>query len=190
MHFFQWFSSFASSRLCQIYILKSNIEAGYILVGTGYNWQSGKLDPSIMNVKQGENELLPHLVQVSINLDSDGNCQECCVENLNQWNKPSDFPIINPDFSGNKNAYIYTSTSSGSRQTLPHFPFDMVVKLNLSSKTASTWSAGARRFIGEPIFVPKGTEEDDGYILVVEVRYRPDKILLTQILLHSDIFLI
>ncbi|XWS45860.1 hypothetical protein CRYUN_Cryun14cG0015600 [Craigia yunnanensis] len=134
----------------------------------GYNWQSGKLDPSSMNVKQGENELLPHLVQISINLDSDGNCQECCMENLNQWNKPSDFPIINPDFSGNKNAYIYTSTSSGTRQTLPHFPFDMVVKLNLSGKTSNTWSAGARRFIGEPIFVPKGTEEDDGYILVVE----------------------
>ncbi|XVF22822.1 hypothetical protein REPUB_Repub12eG0204000 [Reevesia pubescens] len=135
----------------------------------GYNWQSGKLDPSIMNVKQGENELLvPHLVQLSINLDSDGNCQECCVENLNQWNKPSDFPTINPDFSGKKNAYIYASTSSGSRQTLPHFPFDTVVKLNLSTKTANTWSAGARRFIGEPIFVPSGTEEDDGYILVVE----------------------
>ncbi|OMO69554.1 Carotenoid oxygenase [Corchorus capsularis] len=134
----------------------------------GYNWQNGKLDPSIMNVKQSGNELLPHLVQVSIKLDADGNCQNCCVENLNQWNKPSDFPIINPDFSGNKNEYIYASTTSGSRQDLPHFPFDMVVKLNLSSKTAKTWSAGARRFIGEPIFVPKGTEEDDGYILVVE----------------------
>ncbi|WRX09617.1 Carotenoid oxygenase - like 2 [Theobroma cacao] len=134
----------------------------------GYNWQSGKLDPSIMNVKQGANELLPHLVQVSINLDADGNCQNCCVENLNQWNKPSDFPVINPDFSGNKNEYIYAATSSGSRQTLPHFPFDMVLKLNLTTKSTFTWSAGARRFIGEPIFVPKGTEEDDGYILVVE----------------------
>lgn len=143
-----------------------------VVFGTGYNWQSGKLDPSIMNVNQGENEMLPHLVQVSINLDPDGNCQECSVENLNEWNKPSDFPVINPDFSGNENAYIYASTSSGSRQTLPHFPFDMVVKLNLLSKTASTWCAGARRFIGEPIFVPKGSdEEDDGYILVVEVRY-------------------
>ncbi|KAK8653453.1 hypothetical protein V6N13_127451 [Hibiscus sabdariffa] len=134
----------------------------------GYDWQSGQLDPSTMNVKQGDELLLPHLVQISINLDSSGNCQECLMENLNEWNKPSDFPVINPEISGKKNAYIYASTSSGSRQALPHFPFDMVVKLNLSTRTASTWSAGARRFIGEPIFVPKGTEEEDGYILVVE----------------------
>ncbi|GMI67571.1 carotenoid cleavage dioxygenase 7 [Hibiscus trionum] len=135
----------------------------------GYNWQSGQLDPTIMNVSQGDELLVPHLVQVSINLDSNGNCQECLMENLNEWNKPSDFPVINPEFSGKKNAYIYASTSSGSRQALPHFPFDTVVKLNLSTRTASTWSAGARRFIGEPIFVPKGTEEEeDGYILVVE----------------------
>ena len=30
------------------------------------------------------------------------------------------FPVIKPAFSGNKNKYNY----SGSRQTLPHFPFD------------------------------------------------------------------
>ncbi|XP_031259612.1 carotenoid cleavage dioxygenase 7, chloroplastic [Pistacia vera] len=135
----------------------------------GYNWQNGKLDPSIMNVKQShDNELLPHLVQVSINLDANGNSQKCCVEPLNKWNKPSDFPVINPAFSGNKNMLIYAATSSGSRQALPHFPFDTVLKLNVSTNTNRTWSAGARRFIGEPIFVPKGVEEDDGYILVVE----------------------
>ncbi|TYG40719.1 hypothetical protein ES288_D12G115800v1 [Gossypium darwinii] len=135
----------------------------------GYNWQSGQLDPSIMNVKQHENEsLVPHLVHVTIKLDTNGSCHECSMENMNEWNKPSDFPIINPEFSGKKNTCIYAATSSGTRQALPHFPFDMVMKLNLSSKTVSTWSAGARRFIGEPIFVPKGTEEEDGYILVVE----------------------
>ncbi|TYH95528.1 hypothetical protein ES332_A12G111800v1 [Gossypium tomentosum] len=135
----------------------------------GYNWQSGQLDPSIMNVKQHENEsLVPHLVHVTIKLDTNGSCHECSMENMNEWNKPSDFPIINPEFSGKKNTCIYAATSSGTRQALPHFPFDMVMKLNLSSKTVSTWPAGARRFIGEPIFVPKGTEEEDGYILVVE----------------------
>lgn len=92
------------------------------------------------------------------------------MEPLNKWNKPSDFPVINPAFSGNKNTLIYAATSSGSRQALPHFPFDTVVKLNVSTNTNRTWSAGARRFIGEPIFVAKGVEEDDGYILVVEVK--------------------
>ncbi|XP_044481258.1 carotenoid cleavage dioxygenase 7, chloroplastic-like [Mangifera indica] len=134
----------------------------------GYNWKNGKLDPSIMNVKQRDNELLPHLVQVSINLNANGNSQKCRVEPLNNWSKPSDFPVINPAFSGQKNTLIYAATSSGSRQALPHFPFDTVVKLNVSTNTNRTWSTGARRFIGEPIFVPRGVEEDDGYILVVE----------------------
>lgn len=31
---------------------------------TGYNWQSGKLDPSIMNVEEDESKLLPHLIRV------------------------------------------------------------------------------------------------------------------------------
>ncbi|TXG59840.1 hypothetical protein EZV62_014413 [Acer yangbiense] len=132
----------------------------------GYDWQSGRLDPSIMNVK--ENELLPHLVQFSINLDSNGNCQKCSVETLIEWKNPSDFPVINPLFSGKKNSCIYAATSSGSRQNLPHFPFDTVVKLNVVTKSSSTWYVGPRTFIGEPIFVSKGIEEDDGYLLVVE----------------------
>ncbi|CAL9006674.1 unnamed protein product [Prunus brigantina] len=134
----------------------------------GYDWQSGKLDPSIMNINGNQSKTLPHLIQVSINLDVNGSCQRCDVEPLNQWNKSSDFPVINPAFSGSKNTYIYAAASSGSRSALPHFPFDMVAKLNVSTKSVLTWSVGSRRFIGEPTFIPKGSEEDDGYILVVE----------------------
>lgn len=109
-------------------------------------------------------------MQVSIQLDADGNCQKSCVEPLiNKWKRTTDFPVINPAFSGNKNKYIYAATSSGYRQTLPHFPFDTVVKLNVLNQSVHTWSVGRRRFIGEPIFIPKGDEEDDGYLLVVEV---------------------
>ncbi|KAI9078457.1 hypothetical protein K1719_039553 [Acacia pycnantha] len=138
----------------------------------GYNWQRQKLDPSIMNVKEGENEL-PHLVQVSIKLDSDHKCEECSVKQVKQWKKASDFPVINPSFSGKKNRYVYAATTLGRRKALPHFPFDTVVKLDLSSGSVQTWSVGARRFVGEPIFVPTSHhshdgEEDDGYLLVVE----------------------
>ncbi|XP_004513935.1 carotenoid cleavage dioxygenase 7, chloroplastic [Cicer arietinum] len=133
----------------------------------GYNWQTRQLDPSIMNVKGG-NELLPHLVQVSIKLDSDYNCQECDVKPIQEWKKSSDFPATNPTFSGKKNKYIYAATTLGSRKSLPSFPFDSIVKLDLVNNSVHTWTAGSRRFVGEPIFVPKGQEEDDGYILVVE----------------------
>lgn len=98
---------------------------------------------------------------------------KCGAELLNSWRKSSDFPVINPAFSGGRNRYVYAGTSSGSRPMLPHFPFDSVVKLDISSNSAQTWSTGSRRFIGEPIFVPKetgGGAEDDGYILVVEVK--------------------
>lgn len=110
-------------------------------------------------------------MQVSIKLDSDYNCQECDVKPMKKWQKSSDFPATNPTFSGKKNKYLYAATTLGSRKTLPCFPFDTVVKLDLETteSVAQTWTAGSRRFIGEPIFVPKGDEEDDGYLLVVEV---------------------
>ncbi|VYS55566.1 unnamed protein product [Arabidopsis thaliana] len=139
----------------------------------GYDWQSNKLDPSVMNLNRGDDKLLPHLVKVSMTLDSTGNCNSCDVEPLNGWNKPSDFPVINSSWSGKKNKYMYSAASSGTRSELPHFPFDMVVKFDLDSNLVRTWSTGARRFVGEPMFVPKnsveeGEEEDDGYIVVVE----------------------
>ncbi|KAK1400710.1 Carotenoid cleavage dioxygenase 7 [Heracleum sosnowskyi] len=134
----------------------------------GYDWKTGKLDPSMMNVKEKEKKLVTHLVQVSIQLDTSGNCQKCGVKPLNKWDKSSDFPVINQNFSGSKNSYVYAATTSGSRQSLQHFPFDTVVKLNTVDESVSTWSVGNRRFIGEPIFVPKGTEEGEGYLLVVE----------------------
>ncbi|XP_019433092.1 PREDICTED: carotenoid cleavage dioxygenase 7, chloroplastic [Lupinus angustifolius] len=133
----------------------------------GYDWQNHKLDPSMMNIKGG-NELLPHIIQVSIKLDSDYNCQECNVKPMQNWKKSSDFPIINPSFSGKKNRYLYAATTLGSRKTLPSFPFDTVVKLDLVNDCVQTWTVESRRFIGEPIFVPKGHDEDDGYLLVVE----------------------
>lgn len=114
-------------------------------------------------------DLIYVCLQVFIQLDTDGNIKRCSVEPLNQRKDSSDFPVINPAFSGSRNNYIYAASSSGSRTTLPHFPFDTVVRLNLCSKSTHTWSVGNRRFIGEPIFVPKGDEEDDGYLLVVEV---------------------
>ncbi|XP_057806169.1 carotenoid cleavage dioxygenase 7, chloroplastic-like [Salvia miltiorrhiza] len=136
----------------------------------GYDWQSGKLDPSMMNLKQGQETLLPQLVKVSIKLDVDGNCQDCSVDRLSEWSKPSDFPVINQEYSGARNMYIYAATSSGSRRALPHFPFDTVVKMNTATKATHTWSTSRRRFIGEPVFIPKAEAqaEDDGFLLVVE----------------------
>ncbi|KAL4178675.1 hypothetical protein AMTRI_Chr13g83450 [Amborella trichopoda] len=132
----------------------------------GYDWRRPQLDPTFMNKENAEN--LPHLVQVSMELGKDRNFHNCTVEPLSQWMYTSDFLAINPAFSGTKNKYLYTSSCSGSRPSLPYFPFDMVAKLNMTQGSVATWCAGFRRFVGEPVFVPRGEEEDDGYILVVE----------------------
>ncbi|VFQ94609.1 unnamed protein product [Cuscuta campestris] len=124
----------------------------------GYDWRTGKLDPSMMNRgEDGEDKLLPHLLQVSITLDANGDCDNVSVNDLNEWGRAADFPAIHPDYSGRQNKYVYAATSSGSRRALPHFPFDTLVKLNTEDmSSAQTWSAGRRRFIGEPVFVPRG----------------------------------
>ncbi|WOL00248.1 carotenoid cleavage dioxygenase 7, chloroplastic [Canna indica] len=135
----------------------------------GYNWHTGELDPSFMNIVNEEEFMLPHLVQVSVELDKKGACCGCSIADLSsRWKKPADFPAINPAFSGKRNTFIYAGSSSGTRRFLPCFPFDSVVKLNSLDGSVKSWSAGNRTFIGEPIFVPKGVEEDDGYVLVVE----------------------
>nr|XP_043630874.1 carotenoid cleavage dioxygenase 7, chloroplastic [Erigeron canadensis] len=135
----------------------------------GYNWQSGKLDPSIMNADKEGDKLLSHLVRVSITMDASGNCEKCCVNPLNdQWENATDFPVINQDFGGRNNTYVYAATSLGARRELPNFPFDTVVTFNTANNSTQTWSVGTRRFIGEPVFISKGSEEGDGYLVVVE----------------------
>ncbi|PKA64156.1 Carotenoid cleavage dioxygenase 7, chloroplastic [Apostasia shenzhenica] len=138
----------------------------------GYNWQSRRLDPSVMNVEEGKEELLPHLVRISIELDAKGRCGSCSVGNSSsKWSWPADFPAINQAFSGQKSSFLYAGTASGKRSFLPHFPYDTVVKMNCSDGAVASWWAGGRKFIGEPVFVPKvaGKEEDDGYLLVYDV---------------------
>ncbi|KMZ70933.1 Carotenoid cleavage dioxygenase 7 [Zostera marina] len=146
----------------------------------GYDWRSGNLDPSFYSVVEGgrgeEKESIsscPHLFMVSIKL-IEGISSLIDVSRI--WNRPADFPTINQIFSGGRNNYVYASTTVGNtrRPFLPHFPFDSLVKLDLSNGSMVTWSADDDRgFVGEPIFIPrkkstKEEEEDDGYIVTVE----------------------
>ncbi|OEL17825.1 Carotenoid cleavage dioxygenase 7, chloroplastic [Dichanthelium oligosanthes] len=134
----------------------------------GYNWQNKKLDPSFMNIAKGR-EWLPRLVQVSIDLDKRGACRGCSVKRLSdQWTRPADFPAINPSFANRRNRFVYAGAASGSRRFLPYFPFDSVVKVDVSDGSARMWSAAGRKFVGEPVFVTTGGREDDGYVLLVE----------------------
>lgn len=110
-------------------------------------------------------------MQVSIDLDKRGTCRGCSVSRLSdQWTRPADFPAINPNFANRRSRFIYTGGASGSRRFLPHFPFDSVVKVDTADGSARLWCTEGRKFVGEPVFVPTGGREDDGYVLLVEVR--------------------
>ena len=109
-------------------------------------------------------------MQVSIDLDKRGTCRGCSVLRLSdQWTRPADFPAINPGFANRRNRFVYAGGASGSRRFLPYFPFDSVVKVDVADGSARSWSASGRKFVGEPVFVPTGLSEDDGYVLLVEV---------------------
>jgi 9-cis-beta-carotene 9',10'-cleaving dioxygenase len=112
-----------------------------------------------------------HPMQVSIDLDKRGTRRGCAVRRLSdQWTRPADFPAINPGFANRRSRFVYAGAASGSRRFLPYFPFDSVVKVDVSDGSARLWSVAGRKFVGEPVFVPTGSGEDDGYVLLVEVR--------------------
>ncbi|GLJ29839.1 hypothetical protein SUGI_0589450, partial [Cryptomeria japonica] len=150
----------------------------------GYDWTQRRLDPKYMNnqplMNSNEEVETSHLVQVTIQLNNKYTHSNGCstiVESFKGWEKPCDFPTINPAVSGYKNRFSYVAACSGKRRSLQHFPFDTVIKLEGPKDSALTWSAGNRSFVGEPIFVSKrGSSssnlhdfvEDNGYILVVE----------------------
>ncbi|KAI0500969.1 hypothetical protein KFK09_019187 [Dendrobium nobile] len=133
----------------------------------GYDSQSSKLDPSFMNVEQ---QLLPHLVKISIELDAEGSCLLCSiVDSATQWKNLVDFPVINPTNSGKANRFMYACSTSGYREFLPHFPFDIVVKFDFSNGIKKSLCTESRKFIGEPMFISKNAkDEEDGYIVVIE----------------------
>ncbi|KAM3388980.1 hypothetical protein ACQJBY_011238 [Aegilops geniculata] len=143
----------------------------------GYNWKNKKLDPSFMNVVKTK-EMLPRLVKVAIELDKRGGAyRKCSVKRLSdQWSRPADFPAINPSYANKRNRFIYAGAASGSRKLLPYFPFDSVVKVDVSNGSARRWSSEGRKFVGEPVFIPTGGgEEDHGYVLLVEYAVSEDR---------------
>ncbi|KAM0844437.1 hypothetical protein ACQ4PT_057071 [Festuca glaucescens] len=141
----------------------------------GYNWKNKKLDPTFMNAPRGK-ELLPRLVQVAIELDKRGSCRRCSVKRMSyQWNKPADFPAINPNYANKRSRFIYAGGASGSRKFLPYFPFDSVVKVDVSDGTSRLWSCEGRKFVGEPVFIPTGGGEDHGYVILVEYAVSEDR---------------
>ncbi|KAG9452202.1 hypothetical protein H6P81_005106 [Aristolochia fimbriata] len=136
----------------------------------GYDWASGRLHPAYMNAgDEFEEKDLIHLFRVTVEMNEKKDSGHCSIEPLStQWNRSGELPTINPRFSGTRNKYMYFCTSSGYRSSLPHFPFDSISKIDVEKGSVAIWCAEHRRYVGEAFFIPRGDEEDDGYLLLVE----------------------
>jgi hypothetical protein len=129
------------------------------------------------------------LVRLSTLLSPEGKEIRTECEEFENNKCACDFPALNPLIAGSRQEHTYLAAASGRRQALPYFPFDTLVKLSghdATEATVSSWFAGKRSFVGEPIFVPRSKvaksadspdfQEDDGYLLTIQVS--------TQIIIH------
>lgn len=77
----------------------------------------------------------------------------------------NEFPRINPAFAGRRYRYAYVACNpAASTQGLQQ----RIAKVDLESGAAGLHDVGPDRFVGEPVFVPTGTDgEDDGVIVAL-----------------------
>ena len=71
-----------------------------------------------------------------------------------------EFPMIDGRVAGRTNRYGYANRGPDGNWVL-----DGVVKLNLQTGGREEYRFGAKHFVSEPIFAPKGSAEGDGWLL-------------------------
>ena len=79
--------------------------------------------------------------------------------------EPSDFPCINPDFTGLPHRFAYTTgyqpgTEPKNRMDIPSF--DRVLKHDMQTGQSWEYRLGEGRACGDIVFVPTAAEGDDG----------------------------
>lgn len=72
-----------------------------------------------------------------------------------------EFPRINPKVECHRHTFGYALETGG-----PH-GFKGLLKYNFEAGTSSRYDVGENKAAGEPVFVPYGAKEDEGYILSV-----------------------
>ncbi|CAM6075981.1 unnamed protein product, partial [Sphagnum tenellum] len=159
----------------------------------GYEWQKKWLDPTYMNTASNNSASSPaapgldaenpvQLVRISTLLSQEGKEIRTECEEFENNKCACDFPALNPLVAGSRQEHTYLAAASGRRQAFPYFPFDTLVKLsghNAAEANVSSWFAGKRSFVGEPVYIPRSTaaakspdspdfQEDDGYLVTIQ----------------------
>lgn len=85
-----------------------------------------------------------------------------------------DFPRIHPAHEGRETPALFGATR---RDTRFSDPFDAIVRVDLRdpARPAALWSVPDNTFVGEPVFVPSGDSDTDGYVLVLVTHGLDDR---------------
>jgi all-trans-8'-apo-beta-carotenal 15,15'-oxygenase len=77
-----------------------------------------------------------------------------------------EFPTVNPEKVGQDYRYLYLGAAA---ETTGNAPLQAITKLDLATRTTTTWSAAPAGFLSEPIFVskPQPQSEDDGWLMTL-----------------------
>jgi all-trans-8'-apo-beta-carotenal 15,15'-oxygenase len=89
-----------------------------------------------------------------------------------------EFPTINPANVGYPYRYVYMAAA----QTLDgNAPLQSIIKLDRSTGAQQLWTVASTGYVNEPVFVPRpgGTQEDDGWLLVMTYDGAKDRSAVT-----------
>ncbi len=77
-------------------------------------------------------------------------------------NRCCEFPTLHPDYVGQPYRYLY---AGAAHNPTGNAPLQALMKFDLATGQEQVWSAAPRGFVGEPVFVPRGPGEEEGWIL-------------------------
>lgn len=77
-----------------------------------------------------------------------------------------EFAMVNPHYQGKSTRYSWMATAE---QKTGNGPLQAIKKLDLFNGESSSWTAGPRGFVSEPIMIPRHSskEQDDGWVLTL-----------------------
>lgn len=81
------------------------------------------------------------------------------------FDRSCEFPCLNPNYVGKAYRYLYLGAVAPEIPPTSNGPLQAIVKVDVTTGNYLMHSFAPRGFIGEPVFIPRGTEEDDGWLI-------------------------
>lgn len=142
----------------------------------------------VARVRHGRKSLAPlpspvHLTELRI----DPKTARVMVKTL--FDTPAEFPSIDPRFAGRKHNVIYANGFRDASEPYADFQ-DAILRFDLASGTVAKLDFGAGHFVNEPVFVPDGENEGEGWLLCVNYDGVADSSYLAIVRAEKDMELV